>query len=45
MKKTYYVTVHGAVFFKTEDETIAYRTANLYRKLGLEAEVTDKEPI
>lgn len=45
MKTTYFVTIHDSVFLETEDETIAYRTANLYRKLGLEAEVTDKEPV
>ncbi len=44
-KTTYYVTVHGSIFFETEDESIAYRAANLYRKLGLESEVTDQEPI
>lgn len=44
-QKTYYVTVHGEVFSQVDDESIAYRKAALYRKLGLQAEVTDQEPI
>lgn len=41
----YFVTVHGAVFNTVDDMEIAYSLALRYRQLGLQAEVTNVEPV
>lgn len=44
--KTYYVVIHGAIFDYSEDENIANRIADLYRKIGWKGVmVTTQEPI
>ncbi len=45
-EKTYYVIIHDAIFDESQDQDIADRIAQLYRKIGwTDVRVSTEEPI